>query len=1018
MTGGIKAIDTSLIHRIHSGQVVLDLQSAIKELLENSLDAGATAIDVRIKDNGLDSIEVVDNGSGIAEADWESVALRHHTSKLPSLEDLHKVTTFGFRGEALSALAALCDSITVVTATKETAPMGAVIKLGTDGRTIDTSGRVARPRGTTVTLSGLFNPLPVRRKEFERNAKKEVSKALVLLTAYALVPASASVQDARNGVRLKVELTAGGGRASKRNIHLMTDGRGQLRSSVGAVWGPSALDNVEDIDLSLEVEIDRLMARREGITERTQTVKVKGLISSAQWGCGFSTSSRQFFYINGRPCNLTKVARAVNEVYKSFNTNQLPLAILDFKIPNESVDINVSPDKRTIFVHSEDCLIDSLKTALESFFAPSRNTFTVEGASRTIKSIRRDHSHPSLKQSQHSQAISQTQQKNAGLEEQEGEHQVASDTEAFEDVIARRSLSRRCSQTTANIPSSPHEEQTKRSITSAATLTSSLCEPDEARLSSPSSQASLRQRTLSMSKPSLNRAQTVSVIQAPSNREAISKDRMSKLRENPQSSISQKPTVKHESDDETQISVDEGQEVMEDMSEDAGQDEGRNMEIVSPNHETQKVSEDEANVEAIKVEDQTMVRGSRIQDHTIKQSRHANKRILEIESSTDENILLPTRHSASAVWCGVDQQLSEQTPASSQHTLSECGRDLSSRNDPPPENRKFDFSTSCNPQRTSASSSSSPIAKPRVSQRLRSDKSYRDEIISTAPQGEVIMRFDLPRLRKRFANAGNRQAEAQNKRVSQLVKQDDLEETAGIKNKDSELAEEALSRVISKADFEKMEVKGQFNKGFIIARLQSVDDGTDDLFIIDQHASDEKYNFETLQQTTKIKAQALIKPRALHLTAGDEIIAMENIDILNANGFDVHVDENKPAGKGERISLLSMPVSKETVFDFKDLEQLLQLLSDDSRPSGQMVRPMKARAMFASRACRKSVMIGKTLTKGQMSQLLRNMGTIDQPWNCPHGRPTMRHLTKLNLAPESSKIKGRFDWTRWKEALG
>lgn len=74
-----------------------------------------------------------------------TAALRHHTSKLPSLEDLHKVTTFGFRGEALSALAALCDSITVVTATKETAPMGAVIKLGKDGRTIETSGRVARP---------------------------------------------------------------------------------------------------------------------------------------------------------------------------------------------------------------------------------------------------------------------------------------------------------------------------------------------------------------------------------------------------------------------------------------------------------------------------------------------------------------------------------------------------------------------------------------------------------------------------------------------------------------------------------------------------------------------------------------------------------------------------------------------------------------------------------------------------------------------------------------------------------
>ncbi|KIR97935.1 DNA mismatch repair protein PMS2 [Cryptococcus deuterogattii 2001/935-1] len=999
MTGSIKAIDTSLIHRIHSGQVVLDLQSAIKELLENSLDAGATSIDVRIKDNGLDSIEVVDNGSGIAKDDWESIALRHHTSKLPSLEDLHKVTTFGFRGEALSALAALCDSVTVVTATKETAPMGAVIKLGTDGRTTDTSGRVARPRGTTVTLSGLFGPLPVRRKEFERNAKKEVSKALVLLTAYALVPASASVQDIRNGVRLKVEMIAGGERASKRSIHLMTDGKGPLRSSVGAVWGPSALDNVEDIDLSLEVEIDKVMARREGITERMQTVKVKGLISSAKWGCGFSTSSRQFFYINGRPCNLTKVARAINEVYKSFNTNQLPLAILDFKIPTESVDIN---------------------TALESFFAPSRNTFTVEGASRTVKSIRRDQSQTSLKQSQHSEESSQTQQGNASLEEQEGEYQMASDIEACENVAVRRSLSRRCSQSTINIYSPPDEQihLMKESITSAATPTSSLCELNEPRVSSPSSQMSLRQQTLSISKPSLYPAKTVSSMQARSNRKAVSKDKMSGLSKNSPDHINQKPIVKQESDDETQIPVAEGQEVMNDMDEeDVREDDRRSEGIGSPKPETQKTSEDETTVETIEVDSQMTVPGACVQNLTVKHPGHASKQVVEVRSPIDEKMLLTTPR-ASTVSCGMEPQLARQTSASRQRSLSWDGQDVVAvGNSSPPENRKINSLVSCHPQLTSASSSSSPIVKRGVSQSLKPDKSYRNEIVSTAPQGQVTMRFDLSRLRKRFANAGNHQVGAQNGRVSQRLKQGDLEEAAGIKNKDSELAEETLSRVISKADFEKMEVKGQFNKGFIIARLQS-DNGTDDLFIIDQHASDEKYNFETLQQTTKIKAQALIKPRALHLTAGDEIVAMENIDILNANGFDVHVDETKPAGRGERISLLAIPVSKETVFDLKDLEQLLHLLSDDSRPSGQMVRCMKARAMFASRACRKSVMIGKTLTKSQMSQLLRNMGTIDQPWNCPHGRPTMRHLTKLNSAPESRNIKGRFDWTRWKDALG
>lgn len=142
----------------------------------------------------------------------------------------------------------------------------------------------------------------------------------------------------------------------------------------------------------------------------------------------------------------------------------------------------------------------------------------------------------------------------------------------------------------------------------------------------------------------------------------------------------------------------------------------------------------------------------------------------------------------------------------------------------------------------------------------------------------------------------------------------------------------------------------------------------------------------------------------MQLTAADEIVAMENMDVLHANGFDVNVDEDAAPGRGERISLKAMPVSKETTFDMRgeldlsfnnhlttDLEQLLHLLSDSARPAGQMVRCTKARSMFAMRACRRSVMIGKSLTKAQMVavslppaladiKLLRNMGTIDQPW--------------------------------------
>ena len=100
---------SSKVHQIQSGQVIVDLCSVVKELVENSLDAGASSIEVRFKNNGLDSIEVQDNGCGISSDNYSSVALKHFTSKLSDYDDLSTLETFGFRGEALSSLCALSN---------------------------------------------------------------------------------------------------------------------------------------------------------------------------------------------------------------------------------------------------------------------------------------------------------------------------------------------------------------------------------------------------------------------------------------------------------------------------------------------------------------------------------------------------------------------------------------------------------------------------------------------------------------------------------------------------------------------------------------------------------------------------------------------------------------------------------------------------------------------------------------------------------------------------------------------
>ncbi|KAK2459357.1 hypothetical protein APHAL10511_008626 [Amanita phalloides] len=137
-----------------------------------------------------------------------------------------------------------------------------------------------------------------------------------------------------------------------------------------------------------------------------------------------------------------------------------------------------------------------------------------------------------------------------------------------------------------------------------------------------------------------------------------------------------------------------------------------------------------------------------------------------------------------------------------------------------------------------------------------------------------------------------------------------------------------------------MEIIGQFNRGFIVLRRQRTAYGgqgqsggkMDDLFIVDQHASDEKYNFETLQQTTRIESQKLFKPRTLELTAADELVAIENIHAVQQNGFELEVDETAPAGQGSKLKVTAFPVSKSTEFDVTDLEELIHLMRD--QPSG------------------------------------------------------------------------------------
>ena len=196
--------------------------------------------------------------------------------------------------------------------------------------------------------------------------------------------------------------------------------------------------------------------------------------------------------------------------------------------------------------------------------------------------------------------------------------------------------------------------------------------------------------------------------------------------------------------------------------------------------------------------------------------------------------------------------------------------------------------------------------------------------------------------------------------------------------------EGALRRTLPKATFKSMEVLGQFNLGFIIARAG------DDLFIVDQHAADEKANFERLQASTTLHTQRLIAPLPLQLTAADELVVLDHIHVFRDNGFEIAAVPGAPPT--QRLRLLALPFSKHTVFGRSDVHELVTLLAE---APGTPCRLPKLRSMFAMRACRSAVMIGTALDAPKMRALVAQLADLDQPWNCPHGRPTLRHLADL-----------------------
>ncbi|XP_018578148.1 mismatch repair endonuclease PMS2 isoform X2 [Anoplophora glabripennis] len=359
----IKPINREVVHKICSGQVVLSLAIAVKELIENSIDAGGTRIDVYLREYGSDLIEISDNGTGVLEKDFEALTLKHYTSKIREFNDLVNIGTLGFRGEALSSLCALSD-LTIVTK-HSTAELATKITYDKNG-TITNKVTTARENGTTVMLNKLFSTLPVRRKDFLKNLKREFNKMCQLLYAYCLVS---------KGIKFCCTNVSDKG---LKNTVVATEGHKNVRENIINIFGAKQISSLVDIEITIP---DNDILNDYGINLKTGEeipFTFEFLISSVSHGNGRSSTDRQFYFINSRPCEPTRLMKLVNEIYKQYNVNQYPFVFLNIITKSSLVDVNVTPDKRQIFLENEKILLATVKASLIKVFKSFPSTFKMQ----------------------------------------------------------------------------------------------------------------------------------------------------------------------------------------------------------------------------------------------------------------------------------------------------------------------------------------------------------------------------------------------------------------------------------------------------------------------------------------------------------------------------------------------------------------------------------------------------------------------------------------------------------------
>lgn len=329
----IKLLESEVVHKIAAGEVIVSPANALKELIENSLDAGASSVQVVCKEGGFKLLQISDNGHGIAEEDLPLLCQRFATSKIASFEDLDNVATLGFRGEALASISHV-SHLTV--RTKQDGDATAIVATYADGSLTGTR-KAAGTNGTQINVEDLFYNVPLRLRAFKSrssNESSEYQKIVDVVSKYAvLYPGTFSCKRAQDSQALVIPA-------------------GSVKEKLRAQFGSEVYNNL--IEIALDGDNDYGLQH------------VHGFVTSLNYSS--KKTSPYIIFVNRRLVSCDPLARAVRKVYQDNMPKTSPHAVvfLDITIMRHNLDVNVHPTKREVRFLYEQEIVELIASKIQS----------------------------------------------------------------------------------------------------------------------------------------------------------------------------------------------------------------------------------------------------------------------------------------------------------------------------------------------------------------------------------------------------------------------------------------------------------------------------------------------------------------------------------------------------------------------------------------------------------------------------------------------------------------------------